>query len=405
MTNYHYSFEQWCLDNNRGDLLARWDMKLNNQSPSEVSFKSNKKYWFKCPVNRHKSELNDIQYITSGRCENIHCKRCDSFAQHIIDEYGNSFFRKIWSKENTIDPWKIAYKSNKIAKFNCLNKSTVSHTYPQSLCHFAEGIRCGYCHGNKHSTETSLGNEYPQMRSFWSEKNKKTCYDYNSHSQIEVWWKCQDGLHEDYKRSITRSVNKAFFCPECGKIKSHERPYEDIVGQVFGELTVLSYDVERSKIEQRSNWLCLCSCGRKVTVDVTSLKDGNTKSCGNRTTHYSGENNGNWQGGITPEHMAIRASTDYLVWRRYVLDRDGDTCQCCGNTEFGILEAHHIYNFADYPDLRLETNNGITLCYECHIGFHKEFGTRNNTPKQLEEFVNKRRASKGISVPFILKFF
>ena len=96
MSNKHYSFEKWCIDNGREDLLERWDYTLNVKRPSEVSFKSNEKYWFKCPSKRHESELSDIQYISSGRCLDIHCRKCDSFAQYIIDSYGQEYFEKIW---------------------------------------------------------------------------------------------------------------------------------------------------------------------------------------------------------------------------------------------------------------------------------------------------------------------
>lgn len=34
-----YSFKQWCLDNNRQDLLLRWDYELNEKAPSEVNYK------------------------------------------------------------------------------------------------------------------------------------------------------------------------------------------------------------------------------------------------------------------------------------------------------------------------------------------------------------------------------
>jgi hypothetical protein len=81
----------------------------------------------------------------------------------------------------------------------------------------------------------------------------------------------------------------------------------------------------------------------------------------------------NWKGGITPENQKIRASTEYKYWLKAVLIRDKYTCQCCGRIG-GKLNAHHIKSFAKYPELRLDENNGITYCRQCHIDWHKKHG-------------------------------
>jgi hypothetical protein len=67
----------------------------------------------------------------------------------------------------------------------------------------------------------------------------------------------------------------------------------------------------------------------------------------------------------------IRNSVEYKQWRNAVFERDNYTCQHCGQ-KGGKLNAHHIKPFSDYPHLRLEVNNGITLCTECHKKAHKK---------------------------------
>lgn len=52
----------------------------------------------------------------------------------------------------------------------------------------------------------------------------------------------------------------------------------DLVGQIFGKLTVLSR-AGRNK-RRHALWLCVCSCGQKTTVSGDSLRRGDTKSCG-----------------------------------------------------------------------------------------------------------------------------
>lgn len=67
----------------------------------------------------------------------------------------------------------------------------------------------------------------------------------------------------------------------------------------------------------------------------------------------------------------IRNSREYQEWRADVFERDHYTCQNCGQVG-GMLNAHHIKPFKDYPDLRLEVSNGITLCLKCHKLAHRK---------------------------------
>ena len=64
-----------------------------------------------------------------------------------------------------------------------------------------------------------------------------------------------------------------------------------------------------------------------------------------------------------------RRTPEYIHWRKSVFERDNYTCKKC-NKVGGILNAHHIKKFKDYPKLRLEISNGITLCVECHRKAH-----------------------------------
>lgn len=52
----------------------------------------------------------------------------------------------------------------------------------------------------------------------------------------------------------------------------------NLIGQKFGRLTVIS-EAPRSK-NRLSRWDCLCSCGARVSVLTSSLRSGETKSCG-----------------------------------------------------------------------------------------------------------------------------
>lgn len=62
-----------------------------------------------------------------------------------------------------------------------------------------------------------------------------------------------------------------------------------------------------------------------------------------------------------------RLTGGYLRWRKAVIERD-KCCVKCGSKE--KLVAHHIKPFAQYPELRLDVDNGVTLCELCHRRLH-----------------------------------
>ena len=100
----------------------------------------------------------------------------------------------------------------------------------------------------------------------------------------------------------------------------------------------------------------------------------------------SGKNSNNWKGGITPENIKIRTSIEFSLWRESVFARDNWTCQKYG-IKGGKLHSHHIKNFAQFPELRLAIDNGITLSDKAHRKFHKIYGRKNNTKEQLIKFL------------------
>jgi hypothetical protein len=63
---------------------------------------------------------------------------------------------------------------------------------------------------------------------------------------------------------------------------------------------------------------------------------------------------------------------EYRQWRATVFRRDKYTCQIKNEDCKGKLEAHHILPWRDYPELRYEINNGITLCIKHHPRKHAE---------------------------------
>lgn len=255
----------------------------------------------------------------------------------------------------------------------------------------------------------TLGEKFPESYNVWSDKNNTTPSDYTSTSSEKVWWKCEYDKHEDFYRTVLSSSSHGFRCPKCSKINGHKKRIIDLTGLEQGELKVLEYDEEKSHEMGHSYWRCLCSCGDIKSMSIDSLRNG-AITCGDKTKHYSGENNGNWKGGVTPERLCARTSLAYNNWRDAVYAKDWYTCQCCGKSHKINKQAHHLYNFSEHEDLRYDVSFGITLCDECHYptfpgSFHNTYGTQNNTPEQLEEYINNKRKELGINIPFTIEAY
>lgn len=110
-------------------------------------------------------------------------------------------------------------------------------------------------------------------------------------------------------------------------------------------------------LEQRALLSKIASC-RRLT-DETKVKIGDA---------VRGERHPNWKGGVTYPIFALRKTKEYRHWRNAVLERDGYRCRKChkSNSRF---DAHHIFSFTLFPELRFEVSNGITVCVRCHAKY------------------------------------
>ena len=78
-----------------------------------------------------------------------------------------------------------------------------------------------------------------------------------------------------------------------------------------------------------------------------------------------GIKSGNWKGGVSKDVHSPNCPK-YKKWRKAVFTRDDFTCRIGGKDCDTYVEAHHIYPWRDYPELRYRVNNGITLCRAHH---------------------------------------
>lgn len=132
-------------------------------------------------------------------------------------------------------------------------------------------------------------------------------------------------------------------------------------------------------------------------------------------------NNGNWNGGITRLTEYLRHNLDQ--WKQDSFKLYNYRCAISGTKKDLIV--HHLYNFSNIVRETMEEINlpiyetvaeytpeellliietcqkkhnkyglGVVLCEEIHKEFHSEYGLKNNTPEQFEEFKNNKLNQK-----------
>jgi phage pi2 protein 07 len=69
----------------------------------------------------------------------------------------------------------------------------------------------------------------------------------------------------------------------------------------------------------------------------------------------------------------------YRYWKKIVRDRDNWKCRINNKDCVDKLETHHILSWRDYPELRFDINNGITLCK-----FHHPI--KRSTCKEMQDY-------------------
>lgn len=257
------SFYDWCIENNRQDLLDRWDYDLNKKSPNEVSCQSVDAFYFHCQNNlHHSSTVARLNHLIRGLAS-LSCTECNSFAQWCIDNISNDYIDKYWCYDlnSGIDPWKISYKDSKNEIYLKCNNGC-DHVYNVHPRGFVVGAhRCRVC--NNKIVKTGFNDLFttnPDLKEIW-DFNKNTNinpYKVTHGTRQKVWWKCNKCGNE-WKSFIT-NTSRGHGCPECAKIHLSEikrithNDFCNQITEVNPNITIISqYAGNRNKV------LCKCN--------------------------------------------------------------------------------------------------------------------------------------------------
>lgn len=262
-----------------------------------------------------------------------------------------------------IDVRKIIYKEKLCEK--CGKKYTPTSS-TQSWCSTCLEKTCEYC-GKTYSVKKK--SRYERSR-FCS----NAC-------QMAHMGEIQLGENHPLYRSGNRSDWVSVTCAACGKEILREKKQAERWEKHFcspecrgdyqkGRNTGKA-NPKYARIEKVCAW-----CGKVFETWPCTL--GKVRFCSMQCRNdwqsdkMKGENHHNWKGGTAEKRSCDMASREYKAWRKSVFERDGYTCRICGDDKGGNLNAHHIKPYRDYPELRYEVSNGVTLCEACHIKIHRQ---------------------------------
>lgn len=166
-------------------------------------------------------------------------------------------------------------------------------------------------------------------------------------------------------------------------------PRANLVGRVFGDMTVLA-DAGNNKHGQ-STWLCLCACGKNKVVGISHLKDGHVQSCGclrsKTNTRLKSTN-----------VRAGRFTCSKCKKRKLLKERAGGRgnyrCIAC-NREY------HNGRYADNPEKYREASARWRAAHPGLAAQQCAQGKRNDPARYLWRLAKRRAAALG--VPFTIQ--
>ena len=108
--------------------------------------------------------------------------------------------------------------------------------------------------------------------------------------------------------------------------------------------------VKRLSKELKVSWTTVSKAFCRQGIKIRTLEDSNKLMYGEK------------------QNREINRTKKWKRWREAVYERDNHTCIMCGtNAEDAMLNPHHIKRKTDYPNLVFDVNNGVTLCFDCHV--------------------------------------
>lgn len=175
-------------------------------------------------------------------------------------------------------------------------------------------------------------------------------------------------------------------CPVCAGGQKYT------LEEARGMFLIAGYTLlEKSYVNKNKamKFLCPKHPERDTRMSLGSIRDG--RSC--RYCYLDsnkGESHPRYDHTKSIEERIERRFIDgYTDWRNAVFERNKYTCFVCKDAKGGNLVAHHLDGYGWCVERRIDVTNGVTLCVICHKRFHAEYGYKNNTESQFNEWKSR----------------
>lgn len=210
------TFYEWCIDNNRQDLIQEWHSDKNaGLNPKNVTFKSGRKVWWlgKCG--------HEWQSVVHSRTNGTGCPVCAG--KQVVEGFNDLATTHPWLAKEWHPTKNEPYTPKNVTRgFNKQKiwwKCEKGHEFESTVAsRTGYNLGCPYCSGRYAiSGETDLSTINPDLAKEWDyEKNKSVTPDMvKIGTHKKVWWKCHKG--HSYQASVHSRTNMNSSCPICAK--------------------------------------------------------------------------------------------------------------------------------------------------------------------------------------------
>lgn len=278
-----YTLYEWCVSNNRYDVLKEWNVKANGKlGPKDYASGSNKAVWWKCQECGNEWQMQ----IVKRTIRNYGCpicgkkKRKKTWMNSKLKKNGsllhnNPEIAKEWHPtKNLLTPDNVVSGSNKKVWWKC---QKCGNEWQAQIC--KRTVRnqgcpiCGKEKGKKAwmnarlKKSGSLVDDAKFLLKEWhpTKNGNLKPNQYLSGSNKKVWWKCEKCGYE-WQAVISNRV-KGVGCPRCGQNQAKKTLLKNIIakkGSLLDNNPDLAEEWHPTKNGNLKASQCLSSSNKKV---------------------------------------------------------------------------------------------------------------------------------------------